>query len=115
MTIVSIIMAVGFVAVLAAMSVCSAKGLARDQRLPMQWGFDGRATWRAPRDVALAFTPVLAALTLIPTALASLLGPLEGAGARLYLGVLTGMGLAWVGAHALHLWLMARWRRAEGV
>ena len=115
MTIVSIIMAVGFVAVLAAMSARSAKGLARDQRLPMQWGLDGRATWRAPRDVALAFTPVLAAVTLISTALASLLGPVEGADAGLYFGVLTGMGLAWVGAHALHLWLVARWRRAEGV
>jgi len=32
----------------------------RESRLPMQWWLDGRATWTAPRLVALAFIPVLA-------------------------------------------------------
>ena len=80
----------------------------------MQWGFDGRPTWRAPRDLALAFTPTLAAITLFPTALLPLLGE-AGRGLGLHFGVLSFMGVAWVGAHALHLWLVARWRRAEGV
>ena len=115
MTLFAVILALGFVAVLAVMSAWAARTMSADLRLPMQWGLDRRPTWRAPRNLALSFTPVLAALTLIPTALASLLGPLEGADVRLYFGVLTGMGLAWVSAHALHLWLVARWRRAEGV
>ncbi len=115
MTMFALFLALVFVAVSAAMSWRAARGLPRDMRLPMQWGFDGRPTWRAPRDVALSFIPVLAALTLVPTALASLLGPLESADARRYFGVLIVMGLAWVGAHALHLRLVARWRRSEGV
>jgi len=115
MTLFAVILALGFVAVLAAMSAWAARTMSADLRLPMQWGLDRRPTWRAPRNVALAFTPVLTALTLIPTALASLLGSLEGAGSGVYFGVLTGMGVSWIGAHALHLWLLARWRRAEGV
>lgn len=103
-----------FVAVLAAMSWRVARGLPREMRLPMQWGFDRRPTWRAPRDAALSFTPALAALTLFPTALASLLGPLEGADTRRYFGVLIVMGLAWVGAHALHLKLVRNWLARQG-
>lgn len=111
----AVILVLGFVAVLAVMSARAARTMSPDLRLPMQWGFDGRPRWRAPRNLALSFTPCLAALILIPTALASHLGPLESAEARLYFGVLTGMGVAWIGAHALYLWLVARWRRAEGV
>ena len=106
MTMFALFLALAFVAVLAAMSWRAARGLTREMRLPMQWGFDGRPIWRAPRDVALSFTPVLAALTLLPTAMASLLGPLESADARRYFGVLIVMGLAWIGAHALHLRLV---------
>ncbi|WP_303718741.1 hypothetical protein [Brevundimonas naejangsanensis] len=114
MTAFALILAAAFVAVLAVMSRQAARGLPRSARLPMQWGFDGRPTWRAPRDLALAFTPTLAAITLFPTALLSLLGE-AGQGLGSYFGVLGCMGVAWVAAHALHLWLVARWRRAEGV
>lgn len=34
-------------------------------RLPMQWGFDGKPTWFAPRRIALAFSPVLATVVLL--------------------------------------------------
>jgi len=33
-------------------------------RLPMQWGIRGDVTWRAPRAVALLFSPMLAIATL---------------------------------------------------
>lgn len=114
MTLFALLLALAFVAVLAVMSRRAARGLPREARLPMQWGFDGRPTWRAPRDIALSFTPALAVLTLVPTALLSLAG-VEGKGAGPYFGVLIVMGLGWIGAHALHLRLVARWRRAEGV
>ena len=114
MTMFALVLALAFVVVLATMSWRFARGLPREMRLPMQWGFDGRPTWRAPRDVALSFTPVLAALTLLATALASLLGSLEGADARRYFGVLIVMGLAWIGAHALHLRLVRGWLARQG-
>ena len=110
----ALVLALALVVVLATMSWRFARGLPREMRLPMQWGFDGRPTWRAPRDVALSFTPVLAALTLLATALASLLGPLESVDARRYFGVLIVMGLAWIGAHALHLRLVRGWLARQG-
>ncbi|WP_433951869.1 hypothetical protein [Brevundimonas diminuta] len=114
MTAFALFLTLAFVAVSAAMSWRAARGLPRETRLPMQWGFDGRPIWRAPRDVAFSFTPVLAALTLLPMAMASLLGPLESADARRYFGVLIVMGLAWVGAHALHLRLVRGWLARQG-
>jgi hypothetical protein len=114
MTVFALFLALAFVAVLAAMSWRAARGLPRETRLPMQWGFDGRPIWRAPRDVAFSFTPVLATLTLLPTAMVSLLGPLESADARRYFGVLIVMGLAWIGAHALHLRLVRGWLSRQG-
>jgi len=114
MTMFALVLALAFVVVLATMSWRFARGLPREMRLPMQWGFDVRPTWHAPRDVALSFTPVLAALTLLATALASLLGPLESVDARRYFGVLIVMGLAWIGAHALHLRLVRGWLARQG-
>ena len=111
MTTISVLLAIGFVAALAAMSIRAGRGVPQGQGLPMQWGLDGRPNWFAPRNLALAFTPVLAALVLIPTALLSLKG-VSGQDGRLFLGVLTGMGLVWVGVHALYLHLVQRWRRS---
>ncbi len=34
-------------------------------RLPMQWGLDGVPGWRAPRVLAVLFSPVLAVLVLL--------------------------------------------------
>ena len=52
------------VAVLALMSFMVDRRLRRHARIPMQWNFQGRPTWTAPRVIGLAFTPVLAAIVL---------------------------------------------------
>jgi len=36
-------------------------------RLPMQWGLNGRPTWRAPRLMAVLFAPALATAILLIT------------------------------------------------
>ena len=87
----------GAVLVLAAMSRLADARLPPAARLPMQWGLHGRPTWHAPRPVALAFTPVLAALVLT---LAALLGD-DPRG-------LAGIALIFVAVHALHLSLIRR-------
>ncbi|MEZ5955594.1 MAG: hypothetical protein R3C27_00050 [Hyphomonadaceae bacterium] len=54
-------------AIVALMFVTSAWALTQtpdDARLPMQWGIRGDVNWRAPRAVALLFSPALAILTL---------------------------------------------------
>lgn len=71
-------------------------------RLPMQWSLQGKVNWTAPRRIALAFTPMLAALVLSAMALG--LGD-DPAGRAWPLGT---VALGFVGAHALHLWLIGR-------
>lgn len=54
-------------ALVALMFVVSAWGITQtpdNARLPMQWGIRGDVNWRAPRAVALLFSPVLAVITL---------------------------------------------------
>jgi len=82
-----------------------------EQRLPMQWLLDGTVIWTAPRRVALAFTPVLAAFVLAATvAMTLLLKPRPGQ-EGLEVPVVAGMALVFIGAHALHLWLIVRFAR----
>ncbi|WP_269715176.1 hypothetical protein [Caulobacter sp. NIBR2454] len=50
-----------------------------DTQVPMQFGFDGRPTWRAPKLFALAFQPVVATLVWLAMVLAGRLGSGESA------------------------------------
>lgn len=99
------------VLVLAAMSLALARRVPAGTKLPMQWGFNGRPTWSAPRGIALAFTPLMAAFTLTPFSLASLwVDPDERLTFRI---VLAAVSLGLIAAHALHLYLLARWLRSQ--
>jgi hypothetical protein len=105
--VVAMLIGAAAVALLCAMSLHANRRFGTEPRLPMQW--IGRSvTWTAPRPVALAFTPVLAAVCL--TAIAAL-GAFrvprpgqEGLVIPLFLLV----ALAFLGVHALHLWLIQR-------
>lgn len=95
-------------ALLAAMSLRANRRFKSERRLPMQWGLDGSVAWTAPRGVALAFTPALAALCLAAiVALAIFVKP--RAGQEDLVGPVTiAVALVFLGAHALHLWLIQR-------
>ena len=55
------------ICILAVMSI-RANGRFKDEdRLPMQWSLDKSVNWTAPRPLALALTPVLAAIILSAT------------------------------------------------
>jgi len=85
-------------AVMAIMSAIAAQRIAPGKaRLTMQWGLDGKPNWSLPRSAALAFTPALAAILLGALALGSraVTTPLP-------------VAAAFIGAHALHLFLLAR-------
>ncbi|MDP1873861.1 hypothetical protein [Phenylobacterium sp.] len=96
---------------LAAMSLALARRVPAGAKLPMQWGFKGLPNWSAPREIALSFTPLLAAFTLTPFTLASLwVEPDERLTFRIVLALVC---LGFIVAHALHLYLLARWLRAQ--
>lgn len=96
---------------LAGMSLAFAQRVAPGVQLPMQWSFSGRPTWYAPRALALSFTPVLAAVVLIPIGLAALWTGMSRA--TDLIGILGAVGFAFLGAHAAHLGLLARWLKSH--
>ena len=94
------------ICVLAGMSIWANRRFKNEDRLPMQWSLSGSVNWTAPRAVALAFTPVLAAIVLLATvALTTFLQPRPGQ-AALVIPTNIFMALVFVGAHALHLRLI---------
>jgi hypothetical protein len=92
------------VALLTAMSLRANYRFRMERQLPMQWWLDGSVTWTAPRPVALAFMPVLAAVCLAPTLF---LKPNPGQ-EHLVIPVVVSAALVMLGVHAFHLWLMQR-------
>ncbi|MBI1200243.1 MAG: hypothetical protein GC203_20485 [Phenylobacterium sp.] len=101
---VAVMVAMMTLALLTAMSLRANRRFKEERRLPMQWWLDGSVTWTAPRPVALAFMPVLAAACLAPFIF---LKPKAGQ-EHLVIPVIMFAALVLLGVHALHLWLM-RW------
>ncbi len=86
------------VALLALISRLAAQRIAPGaERLTMQWKWDGRPSWSLPRNRALAFTPILAAIILAIVAM-------SGETATAVLPVCA----AFIAVHALHLFLLAK-------
>ncbi|MCF3641457.1 hypothetical protein LXM94_15900 [Rhizobium sp. TRM95111] len=86
------------VLLLALMSLAAGRRIApRADRLTMQWRRDGTPRWSLPRTAALSFTPALALATLAAVAFAG--------GSR---SALLFVSATFVGAHALHLFLLRK-------
>lgn len=102
MTMTGFVIAASGVLVLALMSLMANRKFRDRDRLPMQWSLDGKVNWSAPRRIALAFTPALAALVLFAAAF-----KFSGDSGQAP-WVLLVMVLAFVAAHMLHLRLLER-------
>lgn len=94
------------IAVLVLLSV-SADVRFRDRaRLPMQWRLSGEVSWSAPRRLALAFIPLLAALVLlVAVVLLRRAGPETAQGGAWAVAFIAA---AFVAVHLLHLWMIGR-------
>jgi hypothetical protein len=95
-----------FALLLAGISIHANRSLPNSAELPMQWGFDGRPTWSAPRKLALAFMPALYSLTML--AIAFLIPVQWEPDVPAMLGVMTVVATAFVAAHLFHIWLIRR-------
>jgi hypothetical protein len=91
------------VLILALMSVFANRRFSDRDRLPMQWSLDRKVNWSAPRPVALAFTPILAAVVL-----AFVAHQLAGNPTSQF-WTLAAIAAAFVGMHLLHLRLLEKW------
>jgi hypothetical protein len=85
-------------AVMGLLSAFAARRIAPGKaRLTMQWGLDGKPNWSLPRGLALAAMPTLATILLAALAL----------GGQPFASLLI-VAAAFIGAHALHLCLLAK-------
>jgi hypothetical protein len=102
------------ICVLGVMSIRANRRFKDEERLPMQRSFDRSVNWTAPRAIALAFTPILAALILSATvALTVFVKPRPGQ-EGFEVPTMMFIALVFIGAHALHLWLIGNSvRRSE--
>lgn len=102
------------VCVLAVMSILANGRFKNEDRLPMQWSLDRSVNWTAPRPVALALTPILAAIVLSATvALTIYTAPRPGQ-EGLQIPAIMFIALVFLGAHAFHLWLIENSLRRNG-
>jgi hypothetical protein len=113
-TVVTLVTAVIAVAVLTAMSLRANRRFRMEPRLPMQWWTDGSVTWTAPRPLALAFMPVVAAVSLVAIATLTIFARPRAGQEHLVIPMNVLVALAFLGVHALHLWLIARTLRRRG-
>lgn len=83
-------------------------------RLPMQWSLTGKVTWYAPRQLALAFIPALAACFFVSLTLLSVnVRPRPGQ-EGMVLPTVIGICVMFLGIQLLHLWLAKQTLRRNG-
>lgn len=88
---------------MAAMSWRADRRLQHMDRLPMQWGLDGKPTWYAPRRLAVSLLPLVAACILALITLAHHQAGAEGSAAAIAPRLVT--GLSFIAIHWFHLHL----------
>lgn len=108
------LIAIVAVCVLAAMSVRANRRFSDTARLPMQWSTSGSVNWTAPRGIALAFIPVMAAMILAATVAITTYGTARPGQEGLEIPVIIFVAIVFVGVHALHLWLIGKSLRTDG-
>jgi hypothetical protein len=96
---------------MAMLSAVTAAKIGPGVKVPMQFGFDGKPTWFAPRRFALLFAPVLAAgFGLFLTYMAHTVGTSLLTKEVVSLGTSRViMALAFVFAHMVHLAIALSW------
>jgi hypothetical protein len=58
-------LSIAALAIIAATAQGAWKRIPKGVAIPMQWGFDGRPTWRAPKALGLLTIPVLSIIVLL--------------------------------------------------
>lgn len=96
---------------MAIVSASAAQNIEAGVKVPMQFGFDGKPTWRAPRRFALLFAPALAAgFGLFLTFMAHRVPTGALTQEAVSLGVArVAMAFTFVAAHIIHLAIALRW------
>ncbi len=100
--------------VLVVMSRRANRRFAQESRLPMQWSLAGSVNWTAPRALALAFMPLLGAIILTATTVATITMTPRPGQEGLEASVIIVMSIGLVAMHALHIRLIRRTLRSSG-
>jgi hypothetical protein len=100
---------------MAILSAAAARDIGQGVKLPMQFGFDGKPTWSAPRRFGLLFAPGLAAFFgLFMTYMAHTRPENLLTQEVLSIGIArVAMALTFVLAHLLHLSIALAWLKRQ--
>ncbi|MCJ2128866.1 DUF1648 domain-containing protein [Methylobacterium sp. E-045] len=98
------VFAVVTLAILSCLSALAGFWVGDLDRLPMQWGLDGRPTWYAPKWIALGFIPVIGVIVMATVAVSH--GP-GGDGSGVARNMAT-VGAILVAAEIVYLFMLRR-------
>jgi uncharacterized membrane protein len=96
-------LSIAALAIIASTAQMAWKRIPKDARIPMQWGADGKPTWRTSKTVGLLAVPVLAIVILLSFTLTQLTFTVEGPGAVIVLCVRAILAAALALSQLVHL------------
>ncbi len=96
-------LSIAALAIIASTAQSAWKRIPKGARIPMQWGLDGKPTWRASKALGLLAIPALAILILLSFTLTQLTYRVEGEGAVIVLCVRATLAAALALSQLVHL------------
>jgi len=107
-------LSIAALAIIASTAQSAWKRIPKGARIPMQWGLDGKPTWRTSKAVGLLAIPALAILILLSFTLTQLTFNVEGAGAVIVLCVRAILAAALALSQLVHLRKVIETLRNDG-
>jgi len=96
-------LSIAALAIIASTAQSAWKRIPDGKRIPMQWGPDGKPTWRVSKAVGLLAIPALATVILLSFTLTQLTFTIEGVGAVIVLCVRAILAAALALSQLVHL------------
>jgi hypothetical protein len=107
-------LSIAAMAIIASTALGAFKRIPKGVAVPMQWGFDGKATWRAPRTVGLLLIPLVSIALIFSFTVSGATFRVQGLEAIMVLCVRATLAAVLALAQLLHLRFAIRTLQDEG-
>jgi hypothetical protein len=107
-------LSIAAMAIIASTAMGAFKRIPKGVAVPMQWGFDGKATWRAPRTAGLLLIPLISIAMIFAFTLSGATFKVQGLDAVMLLCVRATLAAVLALAQLLHLRFAIKTLQDEG-
>ena len=107
-------LSIAAMAIIASTALGAFKRIPKGVAVPMQWGFDGKATWRAPRTAGLLLIPLISIAVIFAFTLSGATFRVQGAEAMMLLCVRASLAARLALGQLLHLRFAIKTLQDEG-